>query len=76
MALRASSFSGISTKPKPRDSPEYLSLDDALDGVDPGGAEAGPGPDAAQGGRRDLAQLGPGLADDDLDVEPFLVAGV
>ena len=49
-------------------------LDDLLDGLDPLGVEAGLGLDRLQGGGRDPAQPGPGLADGDFDVQPGLIA--
>ena len=49
-------------------------LDDLLDLLDPGDREAGLGLDGLQGGRGDLPEPGPGLADGELDVEPPAVA--
>ena len=48
-------------------------LDDLLDLVDPLDREAGLGLDRLQGGRGDLPEPGPGLADGELDVEPSAV---
>ena len=54
---------------------DYVVLDHLFYLVDPFGIETGLGPYLQEGGAGDLAQLGPGFADGQLDLEPGAVFG-